>query len=266
MNASELYQAGQLDEAITASVAAVKSKPTDVDARTLLCELLCFAGNLDRTDVHLDAITTQRPEAGPSIALFRQLVRAEQARQQFFDLGRMPEVIDGMTPDLKSRVSASIHLREGNAQLALETLRSADAATPKVRGVVDGKTVEDFRDLDDITASLFEVLTSTGKYFWIPIERVEQIEFHKPQRPRDLLWRPATMNVRGGPDGEVFIPTLYAGSHFGDHDNLKLGRATDWQGDDTSPVQGIGLRMYLVGDEAKTILQLTNLSFEVVAS
>ena len=50
------------------------------------------------------------------------------------------------------------------------------------------------------------MLTSTGKYYWIPMERVEMIEFHDPARPRDLLWRRAHMVVRGGPDGEVFLP------------------------------------------------------------
>ena len=46
-----------------------------------------------------------------------------------------------------------------------------------------------------LTAGSFEVLTTTGKYYWIPTERVATVEFHPPKRPRDLLWRRATMSV-----------------------------------------------------------------------
>ena len=82
-----------------------------------------------------------------------------------------------------------------------------------------------------MTASFFEVLTSTGKYFWIPLERVELVEFRPPERPRDLLWRPVHMIVRGGPDGEVYLPVLYAGSAADADDQIRLGRTTEWRGD-----------------------------------
>ena len=51
------------------------------------------------------------------------------------------------------------------------------------------------RDADDLLASCFEVITTTGKYFWIPPERVLLMEFHPAKRPRDLFWRRATMMV-----------------------------------------------------------------------
>ena len=79
-------------------------------------------------------------------------------------------------------------------------------------GTCDDQPFDDLRDLDELTASFFEVLTSTGKYFWIPLERVDTVEFRAWERPRDLLWRRAHMVVRGGPDGEVYLPVLYAGS------------------------------------------------------
>ena len=47
-NASELFHAGQLQDAIAAQIAKVKSSPTDQPARFFLFELFLFSGDLDR--------------------------------------------------------------------------------------------------------------------------------------------------------------------------------------------------------------------------
>src|SRR5439155_1325758 len=132
---------------------------------------------------------------------------------------------------------------------------------PRVRGTCDGQPFTDLRDLDDLTAPVFEVLTSTGKYYWIPVERVELVEFRPPARPRDLLWQRARMVVRGGPDGEVYLPTLYSGTHAESDNGLRLGRATEWRGGDGAPVRGVGRRTFLVGDDTCPILELKELTF-----
>jgi type VI secretion system protein ImpE len=62
--------------------------------------------------------------------------------------------------------------------------------------------------------------------------------------------------VRDGPDGEVYLPTLYAGSHADADDRVRLGRVTDWRGGDGLPVRGVGLRTFLVGSEGRPVLEL----------
>jgi type VI secretion system protein ImpE len=105
------------------------------------------------------------------------------------------------------------------------------------------------------------VLTSTGKYFWIPVHRIESLDFDAPTRPRDLLWRPCRMSVGGGPDGTVFLPTLYPGTCEVPEPHLRLGRATEWSDEPDAPVRGCGLRTFLVGDNALTILELQSMHF-----
>ncbi|MHC4398298.1 MAG: type VI secretion system accessory protein TagJ [Planctomycetota bacterium] len=261
MSAKEHYQAGRLDDAVAAAAEEVKRHPTDVDRRGFLAELLCFTGELERADKHLDAMGHQNPEAIPGISMFRQLIRAEQARQQFFDEGRMPEFLDKPDERLRLHLEASIRIREGNDGEAAEFLGQAEQKRPKVSGTAGDEPFDDLRDLDDLTASYFEVLTSTGKYYWIPMERVETMECHAPVRPRDLLWRRVHMVVCGGPDGEVFLPALYAGSHTESDDQMRLGRATDWSGGDGTPARGRGQRTFLLGDQDHGILTLGNLTF-----
>src|SRR4029079_6707505 len=111
MSAFDHYKAGELSEAIAAATADVKAKPTDRAARGFLCELLCFAGDLERADKQLDALGQLDPDSLVGVSLFRQLIRGEQARQHFFSAGALPEFLDQPTPDLAAHLQASILVR-----------------------------------------------------------------------------------------------------------------------------------------------------------
>ena len=66
-----------------------------------------------------------------------------------------------------------------------------------------------------------------GKYYWVPLEQVESLAANAPAAPRDLLWLPAHLSLRDGPEGDVFLPALYPGSHEHADDAVKLaGRPT----------------------------------------
>lgn len=261
MTAQDLYKAGDLKGAIAAGLDAVRNKPDDAGARGFLCELLCYAGDWERADRQLDALANLDPAAGMGVTLFRQLIRAEEARQQFHADGRVPEFLGQPSPVLKMHLEASILLREGNKAEAAKKLAEAEEARPKVGGTLDGAAFDDFRDADDLSASFFEVLTSNGKYYWVPFETIESVEVRPPARPRDLLWLRTRMIVRSGPDGEVYLPCLYAGTHTEADDNLRLGRATDWRGAAGGPTRGVGQRVFLVGSDGKSLPEMKLLTF-----
>ena len=148
-------------------------------------------------------------------------------------------------------LEASIRVREGALAEAAALLDQAEEQRPKVVGTCDGQPFEDFRDLDDLTACVLEVLTSNGKYYWVPIAQVESIEFHEPARPRDLLWRRTHLIVRDGPDGEVFLPALYPGAAAEADDLIRLGpRDRLARRRRRRRSAGVGQRTFLVGDEA----------------
>ena len=260
MTALEHYQAGRLTDAIAAAVQDVKAAPMSLGKRTFLTELLCFAGELERADTHLEALAKQNPELAPGVALFRQLIRAAQAQRQFYEEGRIPEVVHEPSPSFRSRMEASVFLREGDLAAARQSLDEANGASPPC-GSVDAAACDCFRDLDDLVGDVFEVFTPNGKYYWIAMEQVVSVEFRKPESPRELLWRPVEMTVRDGPEGEVYLPSLYCGSHLADDDATRLGRATDWR-DEGGIMRGIGQRMFLAGDEARSILDLTSVELQ----
>ncbi len=258
-NASELFASGDLGGAIEVVTARVKKHPTDHDSRGLLAEFLCIAGELERADKLLEALGNQDAEAAPALAMWRQILRAELARREFFTLGRVPQFIGGPTALLEKHLQASVFLRDGDLAQAVDVLAEAEEMRPAVSGQCNGQAFGDLRDLDDLTAPFFEVLTTTGGYYWIPIERLVSVEFLAPQRPRDLIWRRAHMLVQDGPEGEVVVPAVYANPVDEVGDQVRLGRLTDWQGGDGEPVLGIGQRTYLVGDEALPIMQIESI-------
>jgi type VI secretion system protein ImpE len=261
VKAGELFQGGDLGGAIAAALEEVRAHPTESAPRLALAELLCFAGELERADNQLDALAHTDPQARPGIVNFRQLIRAEQARRDFFAAGRLPEFLDRPEGAVKLLLEASIRAREGSPGEAARLLDEAEAARPRVSGTCDDRPFEDLRDLDDQTSCILEVLTTRGTYYWIPIDRVESIEFHEPARALDLLWRRTHLVVRDGPDGEVYLPALYPGAAGEADDRLRLGRQTDWRGGDGAPVRGVGQRTFLVGDDARPILELKALTF-----
>jgi type VI secretion system protein ImpE len=261
MNGSELFAAGDLSAAVAALPERVKHHPTDQDSRGLLAELLCLAGDLQRADKQLDVLSNQDLEAAPALAMFRQVIRAELARSEFYRDGRLPEFLGVPTPLLKKHLQASILLREGNGDEAAQLLAEAEEARQHPAGACNDAPFDDFRDLDDLSACYLEVLATTGKYYWVPIESVGSIEFRRPARARDLLWRRALLDIQDGPEGEVFIPAIYADPKGLGTDQSRLGRTSDWVQHDGSPVLGVGQRTYLVGETAIPIMELETVTF-----
>lgn len=259
--AVEHFQAGRLQDSLQSALDEVKRNPTDTDRRGFLAELLCLNGDWERADKQIDTIGHQDPQAIVGLSLIRQLIRAEVSRKECFLEGRPPELLFEPNGWMKKSLAALVALRQGDFAQASELLAEGESERKPVSGVSAGEPFSGFRDLDDVTAGVFEVLSSTGKYFWVPVESVELIEFRPPQRPRDLIWRHAEMTVTEGPYGDVYLPAVYFGTAEHGDDQLKLGRGTDWSGGEGAPVRGRGQRMYLIGDEAVPALQLTKIEF-----
>jgi type VI secretion system protein ImpE len=260
-SAGALFHEGKLDAAIAAANAAVRGEPAKLAHRILLAELLLFAANLERADVILDAAGRVDPTAAVAVAEFRQLLRAETARRQQQSDGRVPEFLGEPAPTLRAALAARVAARAGDYAEAARCAAEAEALRPRIAGLADDMRFDDFRDADDFCAGFFEILTTTGKYFWVPTERVVSIEFRAPRRPRDLAWRRAAVTIENGPDGEVYFPVIYDMAVADSGDQFRLGRATDWLGPEEGPVRGLGQRVFVVGDEARGIMALTTLRF-----
>jgi type VI secretion system protein ImpE len=265
----EFLNVGELAEAVAAATAAVKAAPKDLEHRWLLGELLVLSGEIDRADAQFDTIMTLEPKAAVACTPVRQLLRAEMARRQFFDEGRVPELLDGAGERIRERLEAFVLLRAGDRSAAGAIVERAEISRPAIGGTltVDGteRSFTDLRDLDDVTAEVFEVLTQTGKYYWIEMSRVDFVEFTAPQRPLDLIWRPARMVVREAFDANVHLPAVY-GTLQGADAASRLGRRTEWVGEEGEAVVGIGQRTFVIdGEDAVGMLAIGRIAFTAPA-
>jgi type VI secretion system protein ImpE len=208
----------------------VRDNPTDVRRRTFLFELLCFQGEFDRAEKHLHVLAGANPEAQMGAVLYFSALHAERIRHDLFAKKEYP---------------------------------SEPASGNPRGGVIDGKPFETFEDADPRVGPRLE-LFAAGAYLWIPFEHIEAIEIQQPRRVRDLLWVPAL--VRTGPSfkgtelGEVLLPVLAPFSYKHPDDNVRLGRATEWQEVDGVQVP-VGQRMFSVDEDDVSLLETRKIDF-----
>ncbi|MCO8121095.1 hypothetical protein NHH03_05045 [Stieleria sp. TO1_6] len=258
----ELYQAGQIDDAVDSALAQVKAKPADVGLRFRLAELSCIAGNLDRADRQLDTVSNQDAQAALGAALWRQLIRGELARRECFYQGRVPEFLGQPSEKLQAHLQALTLVRSGDSTAAAKVLSPLmDTPNLNTTVTVNGQAIDELRDLDDLLSPVLEVFTTTGKYFWVDWNQILTLEMQPPKRPLDLLWRQATLSIESGPDGEVYVPAIYLDPdpNQSSDANLRLGRGTDWVQTDSEIVRGRGQKTLLVGDQDMPIMQLQSI-------
>src|ERR1039457_5834636 len=147
MNARELYQAGHLGAAIQTLGAELRDNPTDARRRVFLFELLCFAGEYDRAEKHLDVLADSGPEAATGALLYRAALAAERTRNQLFEKRDFPT---GPAPE-------------------------------RVSGVLNGKPFENLEDADPRIGARIEVYAA-GDYLWLPLKHLASLQMEAPKR------------------------------------------------------------------------------------
>jgi type VI secretion system protein ImpE len=196
-------------------------------------------------------------ELDAAVANYRRLLDSEQARRDFIKNGVPPRFFGSEPEHVALRLQALGRVRENHVKEAGELLAKAQELTPPLPGKLNDKPFESIRDADDLFGPVLEVM-ARGAYFWVPLEQVESITMSAPRFPRDLLWIPARLEMKEEA-GNAFLPALYPGSQDHADDQIKLGRATDWKGQEGEPVFGAGVHTFLVGDDGSSILDWRNL-------
>jgi type VI secretion system protein ImpE len=232
MKAQELFQAGKLESAVQALGTELRDNPADARRRTFLFELLCFAGDYQRAEKQLDVLASDGQAAELGALLYRAALHAERIRQAIFEKRDYPISEPG-----------------------------SDNAPS---GSLNGKPFGSVEDADPRLGPRLEVFAA-GDYLWIPFQHIASVEMQAPKRLRDLLWAPAI--VRTGPAfkgrelGEVLVPVVCPLSWKHADDQVRLGRATDWQDNGDGTAVPVGQKMFLVDDEEIPILEIRNLEF-----
>lgn len=221
MNSEELLRAGKLAEAIGQVGAELRSAPTDAKRRIFLFELLCFAGEYERAQKHLDYLAGGGQDATMGALVYHAALHAERTRQAMFTEGKVPP-----PPE-------------------------EDGA---IRGKLNGVEFSALADADARLGARLEVFAA-GSYLLVPWKHVEYLEIPAPKRLRDLLWPKALLRTgpgfRGVELGEVILPALAPLSWKHPDETVRLGRMTVWEEEANGEEVLFGQKMLLV-DSAET--------------
>ena len=245
--------------------ARVRAAPSDLPARLALAEALILAGEFDRAEGQLLTLSKLDATAPVRIARLRHLLRAEAARHAWYMDGAAPSLVAAPAAAQQAALAVMVALRAAGAAAGAAAgnagalAAAAEEARAPLPGRLDGTAFDDFRDLDDLCANYLEVLTADGGYLWVDWANVSGLRFVPPARPLDLLWREARLVLRDGRAADVVVPAIYVAP--GSTGAQRMGRSTEWR-DEGGLVRGAGQRCFLVGDDDRGILSMTELHFD----
>lgn len=269
MNDAKLQlDAGNLSGAVESALNLVKTNPTNEAGRIFLFELSCFSGDWERAERQLEVIGHQDVNAMIGSKIYQGNFKAERDRLKFFSDGQPPEFMTPKPAYLDDLMAANNRLREGNDLEARALLDQVEENRPAFKVSINGEGFSDFRDYNDPTMCVFEVLLRDS-YMWIPFEQIQKIELFKPKSLRDLYWIQANVELINGTSGEMFLPALYANSWKSPNDQVRLGRMTDWRSMGSDVYLGEGMKLFWMDGKDRSILDLQTIEFireESVAS
>jgi len=233
-SAHALYAAGQLGAAIEALGVELRSNPADAQRRTFLFELLSFAGDWVRAEKQLDVLAKNGTMVEAGTLMYKAAIIAERVREHMFDTGDFP---------------------------------TAPAPSP-VAGTLNGEPFASITDADPRIGARLEVMAG-GRYLWLPFAHLASISMPVPSQLRDLHWAPAHLNL--GPSvkdqdlGDVLLPAITPAAWRQTDDELRLGRATDWEELPDGDFAPVGQKLLRVDGRDVPLLSIRELSISTPA-
>lgn len=261
MDAKDLIKAGRLSDARATLTGELKLFPSNVSARVLLFQVLCFFGEWDRAIHQLEVIVSRETRSETGVQLYKNLVLAEKERSEVMRFQGQPSCLPESPPHLGTHVEACRSLMGGNVEHARDLFDQLETNRAPLQGTLDGRPFTGFTESDSFLCVFFEAFVH-HRYFWIPFDRVKEMIIVPPQTLFDLLWIPARITTRDDTTVGCHLPVLYPATCTHEDDRVKLGRVTDWRPLGDSFLKGYGQHVYKAGEEEAALLEMRTLTFD----
>jgi type VI secretion system protein ImpE len=258
--AAEAEQALKTGDALAALkllTEQVRTRPQDAKLRVFLFQLLCVLGQWERALNQLNVALELDAAMLPMVQTYREAIACEALRRRVFAGQKAPMLfgepetwvallIEAMLRDGRGEAGAAGQLRE-------QALEQAPASPGSV--TVGESAPQDFAWIADADTRLGPMLEAVinGKYYWLPFNRLAQIDVHAPQDLRDAVWMPANFRFVNGGEVVGLIPTRYPDTDIAAGESLALARRTDWRETAPGVFTGLGQRL-ITTDQAEIAL------------
>ena len=261
--AQEHLRTGDVQAALEALQAQVRSEPANAELRVFLFQLFCVNGDWERAMTQLSVAGEMDAGTLGMVQVYRQALQTEALRTEIFAGKRTPLIFGD--PDqwiallLESlKVTANGDLEEGRA------LRDqAFEAAPATGGRINGVEFEWIADADMRIGPMLEAIVN-GRYYWIPFANIADVSIDEPEDLRDLVWTPAEFKWVNGGEAVGLIPTRYPGSETSDDPNVRLARRTEWVDRGGDLHVGLGQRMLATDVDEYPLLEVRSINFETL--
>lgn len=227
-----------------------------------LSELHILTDELEKASECLRSLAEQMPALGQTCKLYQDVIEADRWRREWHRDGeRSPSSFTTPPTHLKLRCKGWHEYHQRTVKHALQSLKRADKHRPRVPGVLesdkqDTHRFSDVRESDSFLCDALEVL-SPKKFFLVPFEQIKRLELPKAESQRQFAYVTTRLVTYTGQDGLVWIPQYYAGTHFSEDDESRVGRLTTWEEVDDDFVVAFGPRkLHFFCDESQYLMGL----------
>lgn len=259
--ADQLLRDGDLDGARKALVEIVRSRPSDIEARLFLFQLMAVVGEWDKARTQLTTLAQLSPEAQMLSVAYGQALEAEQLRTAVFAGEATAPVLTREADWAKDIAEAIRFAALGDEDAADQARERAFEAAPDTPGMLDGVAFDWIADADSRFGPTFEAIVG-GQWGLVPFSVIEKITSEGPRDLRDVVWYPAQIGWKSGQSVAALLPARYPGSEFSTDSAEKLGRATGWYSSAAGEVGRGQHLLSLSGGEELDLLSLRQLTFD----
>lgn len=225
MNAAEALGAGDPARALALGMDEVLAHPTAVGPRLALCRLACIEGMWELARRQLEAMVGLDRETALFAKVYDGLILAEAERAAVLR-GRAAPVTLGEPPAFVAHLAQALaDEAAGEPEGAAAQRRAALEAARAVPGELDGRPFAWLMDADPRFGPCLEIIVH-GRYRWLPLEHLRELESDGPKDLEDVVWLPVRLRLAGGEEVAAHLPGRYPRSETSADPSARLGRAT----------------------------------------
>lgn len=262
MSAEQAIRDGDLSGALAELQAQVRNDPANAKHRIFLFQLLSVQGDWDRAARQLNLLGDLDAATLAMVQTYREALRCEKLRAGVFEGKHTPLVFGDPTQWVALMIEALRVAGQGDQAGAQRLRGEAFELAPTVQGKINDDAFEWVADADSRLGPMTEAIIN-GAYYWVPFERIKELQIEPPADLRDVVWMPAQFTWANGGGTVALIPTRYPGSESDERAQIRLARRTEWleQGEDV--YVGLGQRMLATDQGEYPLMDVRTISLDV---
>jgi len=227
-----------------------------------LFQLLAVLGQWDRALTQLKVVGELDAITLPMVQTYHQALRCEVFRTGVFEGKRSPMVFGNPEQWIALLLEALKLTAQGQLAQSQTMRDEAFEQATVTSGTINDQPFEWISDADSRLGPTLECILN-GRYYWVPFNRIREINIEEPCDLRDEVWMLAYFTWANGGEAVGLIPTRYPGSEKSDDAQLVRAKKTAWIEHDKDVFLGLGQRMLATDQGEYPLMDIRKITLNV---